>query len=281
MESGAPRLDRELLWLSLMREVTARFPSWAVWKNAESALHGHGDIDSFAHPRDWPSIETVFLDWVREHGLGPPIICRHVPQGPHFVTLDPHSDYLLQFDVKVRATFRGCTLMDVADLQTLSKMDDRGFRGIRPGAEGVIKLLYNGMDPGGVPNPGGLQDKRIPDLLSQDPVGADMACELVGSAAPRLRRAVAALLDGGWDQSSLVAVERWAKRKALTEPGVALSRIWFNAVPLRRCPVLEVIRRHDRRVPEDRTEWLRRVARGHRMPVIGRPSSLPPEPNAN
>lgn len=266
---GEPEPDREELWLSLMRRVTDLFPEWAIWKNAESALHGHGDIDSFAPPSDWPAIESVFLDWVREHGLGPAIVCRHVPQGPHFVTLDERSAYLMQFDVKIRATFRGCTLMDVDDLKGLSEMDERGFRRIRPGGEAIIKLLCNGMHAGGAQNPKGLSDKRVVELLRQDPAGVDLALRLVGRAAPRLKRAVSALLEGEWDQPSMRAVERWAKLKALTEPGVAASRIWFNAVPLKRCPVLEVIRRHDRRVPDDRAAWLKKVARGHRMPLGG------------
>ena len=40
---------------------------------------------------------------------------------------------------------------------------------------------------------------------------------------------------------------------------VAASRLWFGQVTLARCPVLRVIRRNDRLIPEDREAWLREV----------------------
>ncbi len=254
---------RTALWLELLRRVTREYEGWCVWKNAESAFAGHGDIDSFALPRDWPGIERLWREWVRDSGLGPAIVCRHVPQGPHLITLQPDSPYLLQFDVKVRATFRGCSLMDVWQLAELAEMDDRGFRRIRPGAEGVIKLVYNGMHHGGAINREGLDRKRIPELLRSDPVGVRMAVELVGWAGPALTRGIDALLDGEWDQQAMQTVELWGRLKSVINPGVALSRIWFNQGPLRTCPVLRVIRQDDRRIPDDREGWLREVAAGH------------------
>jgi len=254
---------RTELWLKLLRRVTREFPGWCMWKGAESPFTRHGDVDSFAPPRDWPRIETVFREWARDNGLGPAIICRHVPQGPHFVTLQSDTPYLVQFDVKVRATFRGCTLIAVEDLARLGEMDERGFRRIRPGAEGVIKLLCNGMRKGGEKNPEGLAKKQVVELLRSDSEGARLASELVGWARPALLRGLDALLAGGWDRGAMRRVELWAHLKAITEPGVAISRYRFARGPLQTCPVLHVIRRHDRRLPEDREAWLREVARDH------------------
>ncbi len=251
--------DRAELWLSLLRQVTDRHPRWAVWKNVASALEGHGDVDSFAPAADWPAIEQTWLEWCREHGLGPSIVCRHVPQGPHYVTLDPDFPYLLQFDVKLLATFRGCALMGVDELLPMTEIDELGFRRIRPGAEGVLKLVYNGMHPGGRKNEDGLESKRVVDLLRADPEGVRMGARLFGLAEPAILRAVDALLAGGWDRGALVAVEAWARGKALATPKVALGRVWFNRVSKQRCPVLQVIREDDRRLPEDRPGWLRRV----------------------
>ncbi|MBW3660102.1 MAG: hypothetical protein KY397_00520 [Gemmatimonadetes bacterium] len=259
--------DRAALWLPLLRSVTERFPRWSVWKNVESALTGHGDVDSFAPASDWPGVERTWIEWLREHGLGPAVVCRHVPQGPHFVALDPASPYLIQFDVKLLATFRGCALMGVDELLAMSEMDALGFRRIRPGAEGVLKLVYNGMRAGGRKDPEGLATKNVVELLESDPTGVGQAAELFGVAGAAVRRAADAVVDGRWDRPSLMAVEAWAHARAIATPKVALGRVWFNRVSKKRCPVLQVIREHDRRLPEDRAAWLDRVARveSHRM----------------
>ena len=255
--------DRETMWLRLLRRLTERFPQWAVWKNVRSALEAHGDVDSFAPRADWDAIEREFRAWAAEERLAPVIVCRHIPQGPHFITLEEHSPYLVQLDVKDRATLRGCTLLDVPELLTLAQIDERGFRRIRPGAEGVIKLLLNGMGRGGQRNDRGLREKNIDALLRQDREGVLMIARLFGSAERPLLDAVDALLGGGWNQGALRKVELHAYMRALREPGVALSRVWFNQVTKTRCPVIRLIRQHDRRVPDDRGGWLDEVRRDH------------------
>lgn len=257
--------DRSALWLPLLRRVTREFPRWSVWKNVRSALEGHGDVDSFAPAADWPGLGRVWLDWVRESGLGPAILCRHVPQGPHFVALEPGSSWLVQFDVKLLATFRGWGMMDVEQLGSMTEMDDLGFRRIRPGAEGVLKLVYNGMHPGGRENPAGLHDKGVVELLAGDPDGVRMAAALFGPAAPAVRRAAERAVAGEWSRPSLLVVEAWAAAASVAQPRVALGRLWFGRVTKKRCPVLQVIRERDRRLPEDRVAWLDEVERmdGH------------------
>lgn len=263
----APR-DRSALWLPFLQRLTDRFPRWAVWKNVRSALTGHGDVDSFAPRADWAAIEGEFRAWAAAEGLAPVIVCRHIPQGPHFIALEAHSPYLVQLDVKERATLRGGTLLDVDDLLALAEIDARGFRRIRPGAEGVIKLLLNGMSRGGHRDERALQAKGIVALLQQDPDGVGAIARRFGSAERPLLDAVAALLAGGWEQRALRAVERHAYLRALGEPTVAVSRLWFNAVASARCPVIRLIRQHDRRVPDDRAGWLAEVRRDHRVDAV-------------
>lgn len=257
--------DRAALWLPLLDSLTARFPDWAVWKNVESAMAGTGDIDSFAPPSDWPAIEQVFRDWARGAGLSPVIVCRHVPQGPHFIALQSGSDYIVQLDVKVRGTFRGSTLIDAWSLQPLTEIDERGFRRVRPGTEGVIKLCMNGTRRGGQPNQDGLRAKRVLELLAADPTGVLRAADLFGPARDALLRGATAVLGGAWDAHAMRTVEAWFAFKGVLEPGVSTSRLWFLHVAARRCPIITLIREHDRKVPEDRAAWLRRVKETHEV----------------
>lgn len=274
-------VDRTELWLPLLRRLTEQHPGWSIWKNARSAFAGTGDIDSLAPEAEWPAIEATFEAWVAERpDLGPVIVCRHIPQGPHFITLQEGSPYIVQLDVKDRGTFRGSTLLDAQDLQRLSEIDDLGFRRIRPGAEGVIKLCMNGLRRGGRPNPEGLQAKGVADLLRSDPDGVDAAAELLGPAAEALRRGARAVAAGSWDEGAMRQVDRWALLRSSAEPRVAASRLWFLYYQAARCPVITLIRNDDRRVPDDRVGWLRHVARDHEVRHASGVPSGPAAPSA-
>ena len=268
----AASLPRAELWLPFLRYLTDQYPGWGVWKNVESALHGHGDVDSLAPPWDWPAIQRDFGAWVRERELGPWIVCRHVPQGPHLVAVPPGDAYLLQLDVKTRATFRGSTLVRANDLRDLAVVDPQGIRRLRPGAEGVVKLLSNGMRPGGMADPVGLRRKGVVGLLASDPEGARALAERLGPMTGPLRAGIEALLSGGWDGAAMRRVERMALLRALAEPGTAASRLWFQHVLKGRCAVLDRIRNHDRSIPHGRERWLDAVSRNHRVVPASGPS---------
>lgn len=257
--------DRTELWLPLLRELTDKHPGWAIWKNVDSAFEGTGDVDSFAPPEDWDAIQATFVEWARSNGLGPVLVCRHVPQGPHFITLQQDSPYLVQLDVKQRGTFRGSTLIDASTLLPLTEIDPSGFRRIRPGAEAVIKLCMNGIRKGGLPNDEGLRTKNVAKLLASDVDGVLSASHLLGPARLALLRGATALLKGGWDRPAMATVEAWCAARALAEPRVAASRWWFLNVVAKRCGVIDLIRDHDRRIEGDPAAWLRAIAADHEL----------------
>lgn len=264
--------DRAERWISLLTRLTTEFPRWAVWKNAASALNGHGDIDSFAPPEDWPGIEDEWLNWLQTGAFTHAIVCRHVPQGPHFVALENGSPWIWQLDVKVAGTFRGATLIDVDKLHRMVEFDEAGYRRVRPGAEGVLKLLYNGMQRFGACDEQGLETKQVVPLLASDPEGVQLAADLLcGPTAGSMMKAVDALLLGEWDQPSLRRVETWFRVKALAEPRRAVSRVWFNTVSKKVCPILQIIRNNDRRIPDDSEAWLAAVAKNHVVHELCRP----------
>lgn len=260
-----PPNDRTELWLGLLRRLTKEVPVWSTWKNVDSALAGTGDVDSLA-PRDaWPRIREVFIDWAAERGFGPVVVCPHVPQGPHFITFEPGAPYILQLDVKIRATFRGSTLVSASNILPLTAVDPRGVRGIRAGADGVIRLVSNGILPGGRENRPDLLKKRVPQLLASDPEGVERMAATFGPARDAVLAGARAVVDGGWDRPAMRAVEAWALARSVAEPGVAASRIWFAQVEKRRCPVIRLIRESNRRVPDDLSAWIDTVRASHEV----------------
>lgn len=261
---------RDDLWLPLLRSLTEGFPAWGVWKNVESALAGTGDVDSFSPPEHWPGIQRHFTDWAATQGLGPVLTCRHIPQGPHFITVEPGSPYIVQLDVKDRGTFRGSTLIDAWTLPGLSELDDRGFRRVRPGVEGILKLCMNGTRRGGRPNRAALDAKNVRALLAVDPEGVQLGADLLGWARGPARRGARAVLEGGWDRRAMASVEAWSAVRGLAEPRTALSRWWFLRSVAPRCPVIQLIRTENRRITGDPIRWIRSMAPGHELVDVPR-----------
>ncbi|HEX6536608.1 MAG TPA: hypothetical protein VF041_18625 [Gemmatimonadaceae bacterium] len=258
--------DRTALWLPLLQSLTAASPFWVVWKNVDSAFGGIGDIDAAAPERDWPLIEREFRQWAEERDLGPVIVCHHIPGGLNLIAVPSTMSTLLEVGVKARRIWRGATLFVLDDLKPLMMLDPRGFRRIRPGAEGVFKLLLNGARWTGAPNPAELRRKHVAELLRQDPDGVRMAARLFRPAERAVVRAAERAAEGEWDRGAILVIQTLALARALRTPTVAAKRARFRLRAKATCPVVSTLLRDHRRIPEDRDAWLRRVAVSH--PVL-------------
>ncbi|HET8739254.1 MAG TPA: hypothetical protein VFO17_05940 [Acidimicrobiia bacterium] len=258
------RPDLSALWLPLLRDLTERFPGWTVWKNPESAFDGPGDIDSLAPREQWDSIERVFKTWAKDNGFRPTIVCRHVPQGPHFITVVHPWPHMLILDVKELSTWRGSTLIDHRRAGQVSEVGHDGFRRIRPGAEGVAKLLLNGVLPGGRKNEKGLEAKRVQTLLVSDPEGAELALGWVGPVSGTLRRGIDAYLGGGWDRQAMLTIEVFCTLRSLGEPRTAVSRLRFKRA-IKQCDILQSVRKRHRAIPDDAQQWYREISVNHEV----------------
>jgi hypothetical protein len=257
--------DRSELWLPLLRTLTEELETWCVWKNAESAFTGTGDIDAAAPDTTWPIIERRFVEWARQRDLGPVIVCPHIPGGLNLVAVPPGFSTLLEMGTKAQRVFRGGTLFVFDDLVPLFTMDGRGFRRIQPGAEGLFKLALNGLRWDGRPNEAGLRTKQVRELLAQDPAGAEAAAQIFGSGADAVLAGARAAAEGGWDRRAMLAFQSWALRNAASEPTVLVQRLRFRSAARHRCPVVRVLLDHARQIPVDREAWLDEVARTHEI----------------
>jgi hypothetical protein len=272
--SGPPAADAgragRVDWLPLLRRITEACPEWLSWKNVESALTGVGDVDAVAPGDSWDRITLEFRRWAVEYGLGPVIECPHAPFLRHLVALSPVRPEFYELDLNRRKIFLGSTLFLPADLLPLTIADERGFRRLRPGAEGLLKLIQNGAYHDGRPNTAALQAKGIRELLSQDPEGVRACAWLFGRARGAVLRASDALLSGTWARRAVLMVNAWSLLRAVAEPDGVMARIRFR-INRRTCPVLRAVFAGRRRTPPDRERWLADVAMTH---IVHRDTSV-------
>jgi hypothetical protein len=254
--------QRRELWLALLRRLTDISPSFLVWKNVESALEGQGDIDAAAAPADWDALEETFVEWATELDLLPAALCHHIPGGRNLIAAPVGTRTFFELSIKHDKAFRGSTLFILDDLLAMSEMDARGFRQLRPGAEGMLKLVLNGSKWFGRPDDDGLTGKRVRELLAADPEGVAIASKVFGPAETAARNLARAVVEGGWDRRAMLAIEANALAKGLRHPKVMARRAWFRLTTQRRCPVVYAIG-HGRVVSEPREAWLADVARTH------------------
>ena len=198
---------RSAAWMRLLVALTVARPDWLAWKGVGSALTGDGDVDSAAPAEAWPIVVDTFVDWAAGEGFAPVIVCPHAPGLLHIVTLAPGDEVLYELDVNRRKVFLGATLFRPADLLPLALMDAGGYRRLRPGAEGLLKLVQNGMARGGRVRWEGIARKGIRELLVADPDGVRAAARFFGLAAPAAVRGARAVADGRWDRGAMLALE--------------------------------------------------------------------------
>ncbi len=252
-------------WLPLLRRLTEATPRWAVWKNADLALSGDGDIDSVAPTNDWPLIAREFRAWSEEHELGPVFACTHIPVGVEIVAVPRESDVLVELGAKARRIFRGSTIYTATDFVPFMQMDARGFRRLRPGAEGLFQLVLGGLQRNGRPRWDQLHAKNVPELLRDDPAGVRAAARLLGIARAPAVAAADAAARGEWDRAAVLFVQARSLARSGLEPQMLARKLRYQFLVKSRCPFLYVLFKHHRRIPTDRERWLHEVALDHDM----------------
>jgi hypothetical protein len=255
-------VTRAELWLPLLRRLTHSVPSWAIWKNPESALSGEGDVDAVAAAREWGSVVGAYRAWAQEHGLGPVVACTHIPDLLVLVALQAgDAPGLLQMDVYSRRVFRGATIATADDLRLLVQLDERGFRRLRPGAEATWLLLANGVRLGGRP-PIAPATAAIGELLREDPDGAEAAAAIIGKRGHHVLAAANAIAAGGWDRRSLLLFELDSVGRLIRRPTELATCVRRDFRRFRPCALLRALE-DGRRVPGDRDVWLAELRRSH------------------
>ena len=152
---------------------------------------------------------------------------------------------LLQLDVVADKQLHGALLFRAADLEPLLVLDEeRGFRRLRQGAEGLLRVALDKRD----------NDARR--LIEADREGAERAAELSGVLG---RAALACAVEG--------RRARALRGAAHVSPRLIGEGLSFDLRWRWRCPLLRALRA-ERRAPGDVRDWLARVERSHVVHVL-------------
>jgi hypothetical protein len=255
-------------WLPLLQRLTYVSESWGVWKNADRALAGQGDVDSVAPAAEHVFLAEEFCRWAAEAGLHWVVRCRHA--GGILVLIAGDPSRWAQLDLVSTTPFRGARLFSADDLVPLMLMDPRGFRRLRSGAEGLFLLLYKGLRWGGRPDWPNLRRYNALDKIVRDWAGAEAAAALLGSASGPLLRAVRSAIRGEWNGPALLHAEALTLLRGFTDPRALVSRAIVRGWKLPRCQVAKAIAAGRR--PEQLDQWLQRVRQHHAVEAISNPT---------
>lgn len=248
--SDAPDLTR----LALLQRLTRTHPGFVVWKHADRAVLGRGDLDCAVPAAQLEDLVVTGLEvGATLLGASAVVECRHVADKVLlFFVQDDRLPQLLELDL-CRSPSRGLAPWAAPETMLgLSTVDHRGVRRLRPGAEAVVSLVYHGLSASGRPRLCGDELGIFRRGTREDGGGASAACLLLPPWPAR--RALARLLDvaakGGWDRSAAAAAWWGFVVSGAAHPMSVARRSLFRArLRLgRECVMSDLARRHDRKV---------------------------------
>ena len=268
------------LWRRLLVDLTEAAPNWGVAGNVDEGLSGEGDIDLIAPVADWPAVEQLFCAWAEAHGLSPVVTCTHRPGVLELVALGAGDKPVYQVEVLGYRHFRGARLYRAERLSDAMQMDPRGWRRLRPGAAGVVKLLPNGVTWNGGLKWQGPKAQRVLKVLKDDPEGVRAAARAFESLEGLVVTAALRAGQGHWSRWRMTVIGLWALVKGLSHPRTFFARAGFR-LRTDRCELLATVKNQEL-VGRDPSKWLARVAVEHevrwaadREPPCGQSSSTP------
>ena len=249
-------------WASLLRQLDAMAPAIGVWKNADEALDGYGDVDYFAPTGLWPEIADAFRSWSETHGYEylPP--CPHKPWTMYLLAVDRERGRLMQLDVRDRLTLAGAEIIDANGLGRLLEATPDGFKTLRRGAQATVKLLTKCIDGQGRLDRGCLDDESVTSGIHADPVGALEAVQRLRHGRPAVNRLVASIAAGRPDPAEARSLLRRLRAASLLRPGT-LAAIAAHRLRKRTCPTLKWILSEGQRLPERPDDWIGEVREAH------------------
>ena len=124
-------------WEALAVAATAAAPSFVVWKEG-------GDLDALAAEQDHPAVTAAVERWAATEGCAAVVRCTHVPG--RLVLVGVAGDELLQVDLVAFRPAGVGSWFDAASVAAAAAVDERGVRGLPPGAAALLRALDDPAD---------------------------------------------------------------------------------------------------------------------------------------
>jgi hypothetical protein len=160
--------------------------------------------------------------------------------------------------------WRGAPLFSAEQVAPLMATDRRGFRYLRPGAEGVLLLLLNGIRRGGAADREAIENQLVRELIESDSEGVRAAATVLRVAQDECLTLVDSLRHGTWKRTSALRLELGAIARAVASPRNLASRAVFRAHAFRGCEIIRATRTGRNR-PHNLASWLQQVSETHRV----------------
>lgn len=202
-------------WLSLLGRLTESSRHAVVWKNAEGTLRGVGDLDVLAPAEDWDAIVEEFQRWSDEQRLEIVRVSRD--QSMRLLAIEPGRSQRFELHVKEWIRFRRARLWHPVQLASLVQWDERGFRRLRAGAEGLLKLVLKATSRSGARRPAQIGKEGIAALMQQDWAGVRETARFFGAAERPVLASARSFISGGWNRPASLCVQGWTVLKALAQ----------------------------------------------------------------
>jgi hypothetical protein len=262
--------------VAFLRELTRRHENLVVWKHLDRSLHGHGDVDAVAPEQDVGAITQDAVSIAAATlGATHAILCDHVPSARLHFFVQPHClPQLFELDIWMQPSRGSARWADPRSMVQLAIVGMHGIRQLRPGAEAIMVLVYQGLSWKGHNKLAGDEREIVERGLADDLQGAYEACRVL---PPRLARSpllelVGCLRQGAWSRRYALQAFGGFALAGLAHPEFAARRGMHRAqfIRGRECLMFKLMRRHRRQVPSDGVDALLDAARagGHDVSTL-------------
>jgi len=243
--------------VTFLRELTRRHDRFVVWKHLDRSLHGYGDVDAVAPEPDVPAItqDAVSIAAVTL-GATHAILCDHVPSVRLHFFVQPYClPQLFELDIWMQPSRASARWADPRRMVPFSILGLHGIRHLRPGAEAIMLLVYQGLSWKGRDKLAGEELKTIEKSLLDDLEGAYEACRTLPPwpARSALLKLVGCLRQGAWSRKDALQAFGGFALAGLAHPNFAVRQAMHRVqfIRGRECLMFKLMRRHGRQVPPD------------------------------
>lgn len=241
--------------VAFLHELSTHHERLVVWKHLDRSLRGHGDVDAVAPEQDLLAItQEAITIAAATLGATHAIVCDHVPNVRLHFFVQPHRlPQLFELDIWMQPSRGSARWADPRSMMPFAIRGAHGIRYLRPGAEAIMLLVYQGLSWQGQNKLAGEERETIERGLSDDIEGAYEACSVFPPWPARsgLKKLIRCLQEGSWSRKYALEAFGGFVIAGIAHPAFAVRQGMHRAqfIRGRECLMFKLMRRHRRELP--------------------------------